>query len=314
MSTGFAILCLAPLAVTAALTSIVVGAALRSADRWIGGLAPAAQARLLLAATLAPAFTSVALLCGWAADLLVFRCTAHHCLRDHVEMLPSIVVMLLVGGFLARTLDACARVGVGLWRSRVARRALDDAASVGAEGLRVLQLDEPQAFVLGLLRPAVYVSRGMFTAAGGAYLSPVLAHERAHVRRRDPLRRVLARVGLAFHLPGIATWLEGRLARAQEMAADTEAARAVGDGSQVAEVLVRLARWRMARPVSTPALASFGDYLEARVRDLLVGGPRPDSPGRAAIWTVAFALLTLAICAADPIHACAEALMRFLDG
>jgi len=60
---------------------------------------------------------------------------------------------------------------------------------------------------------------------------------------------------------------------------------------------------------------SFGDYLEARVRDLLIDDRRrPDVPGHVAIWTVALAVLALAFCAADPIHTFAEALMRFLDG
>ncbi len=111
-------------------------------------------------------------------------------------------------------------------------------------------------------------------------------------------------------LPGIASILERRLARAQEMAADEAAAHVVGDPSRVAELLIRLARLQSAR--SAAAVAWLGSDLEARVRDLLHTGRRPDYPSAALLLGAAAAAVILGLLGAHQIHSDAEFLLKVL--
>src|SRR5690606_16635337 len=140
------------------------------------------------------------------------------------------------------------------------------------QGMRVLPFDEPQAFVVGLARPTLFVTRGLLSDRHREHLAPVIAHERAHLRRRDPLRRLVAALALAFHVPGLASVLERRLGRAHEMAADAEAATEVGSRQRVARALVRLTRARRRAPDVALGFGSSSD-VEARVACLL--DPRP---------------------------------------
>ena len=80
--------------------------------------------------------------------------------------------------------------------------------------------ERPRAFCAGLIRPRVYVSSGAVAVLDEPALHAVLAHERHHASRRDPLRlaagRVIAR-GL-FFVPGL-----GELVRRQEALAELSA-------------------------------------------------------------------------------------------
>ena len=71
----------------------------------------------------------------------------------------------------------------------------------------------------------------------------VLAHELAHLRRRDALVMLLARVNRAlFWFHPLAWWLERALAASAEEACDEVAVRLVGESRQYAQVLVEMAR------------------------------------------------------------------------
>lgn len=86
---------------------------------------------------------------------------------------------------------------------------------------------QPRAFCVGLLRPRVYFSTGAVAVLDDDALRAVLAHERRHARRHDPLRlaagRVLARA--LFFVPGLAE-LVTRQQRLAELSADESAVNA----------------------------------------------------------------------------------------
>src|SRR5205823_2159487 len=89
-----------------------------------------------------------------------------------------------------------------------ARRFQRRLARVNPRPLRgALLIDDerPQAFCAGLFRPRVYVSTGTLALLDDPRLDVVLAHERHHARRRDPLRRAAGRVlsRALFVVPGI---------------------------------------------------------------------------------------------------------------
>jgi Zn-dependent protease with chaperone function len=310
---GFAILCIGVGATVAALVSGTVGLLCAGADRWLTRLAPEAQSRLLFGAALAPVVVMAVLFAGWMVDVFVLGCTAHRCLHDHTRSAPGVTGTLLGGAFLIRVWLAVGRSMTSLLRARRARIALDTACRRGPAGTKVIPLAEPHAFVVGVLRPRVYVSRGFLAAASRRDLRSVLAHERAHAERRDPLRRLVASLALAYHLPGIATLLERRLLRAHEMAADAAAARVIGNGQRVAEALVRFARLRVSHPALSAATSWFGGDLEARVRTLLAPGAYPNRPQATSLVGCVVALLLAAVAAADSIHSGGEMLLALLD-
>jgi len=73
-------------------------------------------------------------------------------------------------------------------------------------------------------------------------LSAVLAHESAHVRRRDPLVGMLARLNRCiFWFHPLAWWLERKLAATAELACDDAAVRAIGETRRYAEILLDMA-------------------------------------------------------------------------
>jgi len=84
----------------------------------------------------------------------------------------------------------------------------------------VLADERPRAFCAGLFRPRVYVSSGAVAVLDEAALHAVLAHERHHLARRDPLRLAAGRViaTALFIVPGL-----GEVARRQEALAELSA-------------------------------------------------------------------------------------------
>ncbi|HWN66888.1 MAG TPA: M56 family metallopeptidase [Haliangium sp.] len=314
------LLCIAATAGVAFAVSALAGAALArvSFDR----LTPAAQARLLLVVALLPAAASIAAMTaalapsfGWIADHCLRAAEPHthpHICAHHVASLPALPAVLLAALLLARLAHAALRLAWLGMRARAARRGLariaqpaSDASLGTPPALQVLPFDEPQAFVIGLWRPALFVTRGLLSDAYREHLEPVLAHEHAHLRRRDPLRRLVSSIALAFHLPGVAGWFERRLGRAHELAADAEAAAEVRSPERVARALLRLARKQRARAVALAfhiSAASDAADIGARVACLLDPGPRRDQPGPALIAITAAIALALLAASAEPVH------------
>jgi hypothetical protein len=126
-------------------------------------------------------------------------------------------------------------------------------------GELVLADRHPWAFCAGLARPRVYVTSGALEALDADALAVVLAHERHHARRYDPLRlataRVLARA--LFFVPG----LDGVLRRAgllSELGADESAVACDPVGG---------------RPALARAILEFGGGVEPERVDRLLGVP-----------------------------------------
>ena len=102
------------------------------------------------------------------------------------------------------------------------RRELDDVLVIADE--------RPRAFCAGLLKPRVYISTGALALLDELALRAVLAHERHHARRRDPLRLATSRViaGALFCVPGIRD-LVRRQCSLVELGADESAMNAGPD-------------------------------------------------------------------------------------
>ena len=115
----------------------------------------------------------------------------------------AIVIVLLAALGLVVTARALTGAARELQASRRFHRFLSGEQPQTLHGALLIDDAQPRAFCAGLLRPRVYVSTGALALLDDAALSAVLAHERHHACRHDPLRlaagRVLARA--LFFLP-----------------------------------------------------------------------------------------------------------------
>jgi Zn-dependent protease with chaperone function len=140
---------------------------------------------------------------------------------------------------------------------RAARRPVpgflrNEAAALGlAARLDVVAGEDAFAITYGLIRPRIVVSTGLAAALAPAEIRAVLAHEREHLRHRDPLRLLAALLAAAWgwYLPA-AGWLARRAALRHELAADQAAAGSAGPGV--------LAAAGVSAPGSTAALTMRG--------------------------------------------------------
>lgn len=303
MIVSLIVMCAAAAAVVATVVSIATLVGLTVGRSIVSSCSPSAQARIYLAAALLPALVTAAIMVaalapsfGWIADHCTPVSDLHghpHICVHHEVALPALPVMVLAMVFGLRLLVVAARMTWLMYAAHRTRNRLTRQSTVTElGGARLLPVEEPQAFVIGIRRPLLFVTQGLLAPAYRRYLDVVLAHERAHVRRADPRRRFLAGLAFAFHVPGVARFIDRRLARSHEMAADEEAAHAIGSRAGVAQALVGLARAH--RRVPRPASAFAGCDVEVRVRALLGPGARMRGPGLSGM-VVAAAGLCLAI-------------------
>jgi beta-lactamase regulating signal transducer with metallopeptidase domain len=211
-------------------------------------------------------------------------------------MAATVLVILWLAGFLAEALR-----NLAAWRAAdaLARRARPCAFAGGAAGLDVRVSDSLLAPALfGIRAPTVLLPA---EAAGWprARLDAVLAHESAHVRRRDGAAELLVQLACAVHwFNPLVRAAATPLRRDRELACDDLVLGAGFDPRAYASALVAVAR--RARPMrASPLLAmSAMPELERRVRRLLDARPGA-ADGRSARtpWIWAPVLLFLAAAA-----------------
>ena len=138
-----------------------------------------------------------------------------------------------------------------------------------------------------------------------AKLKLVLAHECAHLLRRDPLWQILSRFFLALLWFHPLAWSIARRSRAaDEQAADDTVLRAEGDGPAYADLLVECARQFSLRPAlqTTASAMASPSSLTRRVEAVLdpTTDRRTAGAGHLAGWAVILSLMTAAVCLASP--------------
>jgi hypothetical protein len=186
----------------------------------------------------------------------------------------------VVGGFIL-----VVRAGwITLQLGRALRRLPRARPRPELEGRRVecIASCAPVAFCAGALRPRVYVTESLVELLDPRALAAVIAHEQAHARRLDPLRRTLlaALSDLLLNAPWV-LWLRYRHGERAEKSAHRTAATLVGPYA-VTDALTALAMG--------DADASAGD---AEVDPIWPSGHRPIVVSLAATLLVAMMLLCL---------------------
>jgi bla regulator protein blaR1 len=182
-------------------------------------------------------------------------------------------------------------------RERALRLWPSERDSGRAATLRVSR-DVATASVFGFHPPIIALSPTALAALSNADLDRVVAHEHAHVRRRDDVGRVLL-VGIqaVFGLHP-AVWLIGRaIDFEREIACDDWVLALTGDGPRYARCLTTLARVSSAQGWSlAPGVSLATRRLTMRVTRLLDRGQRGGtriSPSAVMVWSPA--LLSMAI-------------------
>jgi beta-lactamase regulating signal transducer with metallopeptidase domain len=147
----------------------------------------------------------------------------------------------------------------------------------------------------GWWRPVVLVPAALLARMPTELIEALLAHELAHVRRRDYLVNLLqgAVETLLFYHP-VVWWLSARVRVEREQIADDLASRATGEPRRLALALQALDAFQHEHALSGPAplprlvLAAHGGSLMSRIQRLVRPDPqRPD-------WKLALPLAGLA--------------------
>ena len=152
-------------------------------------------------------------------------------------------------------------------------------AGLSADRIRAVEGLPNPAFTAGFWRPTVYVAASLPAMLDGPQLDAVLAHEAAHVARRDPLRHSVMRflACTLFYVPALRRLAEDLSDEAEVEADDAAVAR--GDALVLASAILALAEWTVpmgsrglltGSAVAFQPLASSGRdaLLERRIRRL----------------------------------------------
>ncbi|GAB3355708.1 cytochrome c oxidase assembly factor Coa1 family protein [Lysobacter tyrosinilyticus] len=123
-----------------------------------------------------------------------------------------------------------------------------------------------------VLRPVIWLPASLLTRMPAEQLEALLAHELAHIARKDWLWNGLQCVleALLFFHPA-AWWLGRRIRQEREHACDDLAVAACGDAIALAEALTALERQRQSSP--RLVLAANGGSLMQRIKRLLSAPP-----------------------------------------
>ncbi|MBI2755941.1 MAG: M56 family metallopeptidase [Chloroflexi bacterium] len=174
--------------------------------------------------------------------------------------------------------------------SQVCVAALAARFGTRVPDIRVLHINSPLAVSGGLVKPTIVLSSGLVGRLDAREIEAVLAHEVAHLARRDHLTRWLGRLGrdMLVYLPG--GWAALRALEAdEELGADVRAVGATGRPLAMASALGKL--WRDLPAAPALGLSGVPGYggttsvrlLEDRLQRLLDGRvtqPRAVLPGR----------------------------------
>jgi len=126
---------------------------------------------------------------------------------------------------------------------------------------------------VGVLRPKIVVSDAFMSAVDANAMCAAMEHERAHQRRRDPMRIWLAQLGteLQWPAPAAASRLQ-QWKRALELARDDEARDRGAAGPDLAAAI--LASLRLSQQTFADAAARLAEEASIKERVMRLLGPQ----------------------------------------
>lgn len=174
------------------------------------------------------------------------------------------------------------------------------AAGVDPAIVRVVPGLPNPAFTVGVIIPRIYVASDVVGRLTSDELALVLAHEAAHVRRRDPLRLSIYRfLSFSFFWIPALRYLSDDIADEAEIEADN----AAGERAPLvlASAILRLADFPSSRAIPAAVRFRNPDLLDRRIRRL--AGEETSLPTRLTRLSVAGACLAIALVFASGLAA-----------
>jgi Zn-dependent protease with chaperone function len=289
---------------------LVAGKVLRRSGPWVERRAAAAAVILppLLAAGFVAALAADSAL-GLAAgtDHCLDHPLHHHLCLSHGSAWLSHYWAL--GIFLAAAGSFFLRLVRLVWAHARAQRSVAHLRAIGEPAARgacyLLPSEDRFAFTAGMFSPAVFVSRGAWDALTPEQREAILAHESAHIRQRDLLRRAALGLAAACGVPFLANRALRLWTAATERICDRHAVRTVGRPSTVASAM--LALLRPSPPRLTPNAAFFcgASDVPERIEAMLRGEPGGERTSRRLVALAVAAGVSFAVACsafAGPIH------------
>jgi hypothetical protein len=321
---GFVLECAATAALVGGAVALLVAALLRAAAPIAGRLGTAARCDLFFVLGLLPALAAIAMVVAAAAPsvgtALGFgpdHCPGHGhhfhiCFIHSSGLRPALAT---IGAFaLAVWTYRLARLLRGVVQSNATVRMLERLARPAGGSFPVFLVPGTKlCHAIGLIRRRIILSSDLAEGLRPEELASALAHEEAHLSRRDPLASFLLAAAVVFVPPPLAGWLRRIHREAAEQACDAAAANVMGDGTVVAGALVKVASLQRQSEAGLALVGTaFGGHeLEGRVKALLDRNPAESSRSRWGVLALAaFALFSgLSYAGRESLHHAAETVL-----
>lgn len=234
--------------------------------------------------------------------------------RDTRELPGSVLLAAAAVGFAllgrlgmrAVTMLAATRRIVTQWRAGADRLAAIDRLDTFA-----IDAPSPLVAIAGFRCPMLFIDRRIVTMCSDDEIQAIVAHELAHDRAGDNLKRLLLTATRGCRDAIVEQWRDAAERDADRTAAGGDPRRAVS----LASALVKVARQTGAARLDALAISTMhdGGTIEGRVRALLSDAPARRPGG--ATWRLSVVAAT-ALAAAPllwhPMHAALEVVLHIL--
>lgn len=243
-----------------------------SSNFWFGvGMFPVVNGTIL---------ASIALVSGWmsARHWIPDHCLEHgghpHLCLAHIESLPPGGLLFWIAAIVAGAFIGYAALSI----TRANRGALLKIHAVrpDKDGFYLYPSRLPAAFTAGFLSPRAYLTSEADRQLNSEEKAVVLAHEREHVRKRDPLRLLILQF-LERWLPG-AQYVRAQWQASAELDCDWVAIRQGFSRELVAHTILKVQRATQFHLQSVSLLnysaQQSSEFLKFRVESLLLEDDR----------------------------------------
>lgn len=188
------------------------------------------------------------------------------------------------------------------WRFQTTLQSISERDSTH----NVFRISSEHFFVFsaGLFAPRAFISSQLIANLSPLQFDVIIAHEQAHCRRHDVLRRLLLTLVGLFHFPGTRQHLLSDLELAHEQICDDAAVQKVGDRYLVAETIIKITRHlNLSMSEQKLGISLFnGSHIDIRIQQLLEQ-PKPVTLHTVLVSTLFFSLIFFGVLTLTmPLH------------
>tara|TARA_R110000824_G_scaffold399102_1_gene604025 strand:+ start:69201 stop:70208 length:1008 start_codon:yes stop_codon:yes gene_type:complete len=180
----------------------------------------------------------------------------HFCLAHRNAPVNSLFVWIPAIIFLAHLSYIALNFLVDICETVRFKNKLSSLIPESEKDIVVLDTNTPLALSCGLLKQTIYLSKGLLKCLTEEEKNIIIAHEKAHIWRRDALAKLFSRSLSLMHFPGTRSSLLNHLTLACEQSCDNAAAEKNGDNKKVAELLLKVERLYQGHFFTSSSLAS----------------------------------------------------------